>query len=126
MSLSRQKIFEALDKERAYQDSRFGTEFDKMNGIGHWIVYLEEYLKRAKRKFMGARFRGGCEIEYPEGMAPKSKEEAQLRHNVHKKAILNEVKKVAALCIACLEHLGEEEPESDNPKVSSFPEVKKL
>ena len=44
-----------LDRERAYQDKMFGTEFDKQNSIGDWIIYIEEYMSKAKKKFFGSR-----------------------------------------------------------------------
>lgn len=107
--MKREEIFKQIEKEREYQDSKFGTEFDKMNSTGHWILYIEEYLNQAKKKLFGSRIPGGCEVNYPPGLAPKTPEDAQFRHDAHKKAALEKVKKIATLAVACLEHMSDEE-----------------
>jgi hypothetical protein len=105
--IQRKQIYKEIEKERAYQDSKFGTWFDSMNSLGHWIVYIEEYLNMAKKKFFGSRIPGGSDITYPEAFKPKSQEEAKYRHDVHTKEIINKVLKIAALCVATIEYYGE-------------------
>ena len=103
--MRRDDVFKLIDDERKYQDSRFGVEFDKMNTLGHWIIYIEEYLNQAKKKFFGSRIPGGTDISYPEGLAPETIEGAKYDHNEHRKAVLDKVKKIAALAVATLEYL---------------------
>jgi len=104
--MTRQKIYELLEEERCYQDSRFGREFDELNSIGHWIIYIEEYLSQAKKKFFGSRIPGGADISYPVGQGVG--ERAVMEHAEHRREILKKVKSIASLCIACLEYLGED------------------
>ena len=100
---SRWKVLNDIINERNYQDGRFGTEFDALNTIGHWIIYIEEYLGQAKKKFFGSRIPGGVDFE-----KYSSATSAEASHDVHRREILNRVKKIAALAVACLEYLGEE------------------
>ena len=102
---SREKVLNDIINERNYQDGRFGTEFDKLNTIGHWIIYIEEYLSQAKKKFFGSRIPGGVDFEK---YSYSSVTSAEASHDVHRREILNRVKKIAALAVACLEYLGEE------------------
>lgn len=106
---SRKEIFKLLDKEREYQDNTYGDEFDKLNSIGHWIIYLEEYLEQAKKKFFGSRIPGGAYLNvYMVGQTP-DKETAIKMHRIHKEETLKKVVKIGALVVACLEHMSEEE-----------------
>ena len=106
--MKRKEIFEMLDVERAYQNEHYGIEFDKLNSIGDWIIYIEEYVNKAKKKFFGNRIPGGADVDY-EDHDPFNAEHAARLHGLHKEAILEQVKKIAALCVACMEHLGEDE-----------------
>ena len=41
------KIFEEIKKEREYQDSKWGSEFDDKNTINDWVAYINIYLGKA-------------------------------------------------------------------------------
>lgn len=45
--MSRQHIFEQIDKERAYQNERFGVAFDDRNTVNDWATWINNYLTRA-------------------------------------------------------------------------------
>lgn len=40
-------IFDEIRKEREYQDSKWGTEFDDKNTINDWCAYIIIYLGKA-------------------------------------------------------------------------------
>ena len=103
--MNRQEIFESIEKERAYQDSKFGKHFDSLNSSAHWILYIEEYLAQAKKKLFGLRIPGGAQIEYPAGRELDGVEDATFRHSVHTKEVIDKLKKVATLAIAAIEYL---------------------
>ncbi len=39
----RHEIFEAVEAERAYQDKKWGREFDDKNTPNDWVAYLTRY-----------------------------------------------------------------------------------
>ena len=43
----REQIFEEINKERDYQDQKWGTEFDDRNTLNDWVTYISIYLARA-------------------------------------------------------------------------------
>jgi len=43
----RQRIFEAMNDERNYQDERWGSEFDDKNTINDWAAYVNNYMSNA-------------------------------------------------------------------------------
>jgi hypothetical protein len=45
--MTRQEIFDAVEKERAYQDGIWGREFDDKNTSNDWIAYITKYLGQA-------------------------------------------------------------------------------
>lgn len=50
MSEARKKIFEDLEKERAYQDKEWGRDFDKKNTINDWVTYIMIYAGESSRQ----------------------------------------------------------------------------
>lgn len=40
-------VYDEIQKERAYQDSRFGTEFDDKNTANDWASYIARYASNA-------------------------------------------------------------------------------
>jgi len=44
MPNTRPQIFEAIEKERAYQDEKWGTRFDDRNTVNDWAAYINTYL----------------------------------------------------------------------------------
>lgn len=45
--MSRALIFAEIEKEREYQDRRWGTAFDNANTINDWAAYFAAYTARA-------------------------------------------------------------------------------
>lgn len=43
------EIMAKIVKEREYQDSRFGTEFDNKNTANDWLAYISHYAASACR-----------------------------------------------------------------------------
>jgi hypothetical protein len=73
-------VYDAIDGEREYQDGKWGGPgHDAGHGVGSFIVFMDEYLRRAKEK---------------------------LTTVVGDEAALHELRKVAALAVACFEQHG--------------------
>lgn len=45
--MNRKDIFEQVESERAYQDGKWGRDFDDANTPNDWIAYLIIYAARA-------------------------------------------------------------------------------
>lgn len=45
--MSRQEIFAQIETERAYQDGKWGTQFDDANTINDWGTYIGIYVAKA-------------------------------------------------------------------------------
>jgi len=45
--MKREDIFKAIEAERAYQDSKWGTEFDDKNTPNDWVAYITAYLGKS-------------------------------------------------------------------------------
>jgi hypothetical protein len=45
--VTRQDIFAEIEKERAYQDQKWGRTFDDKNTPNDWITYIAKYLGQA-------------------------------------------------------------------------------
>ncbi len=43
----RNSIFEEINKEREYQDQKWGVEFDDQNTLNDWATYINIYLSKA-------------------------------------------------------------------------------
>lgn len=81
----RSEVYEALDGERAYQDSRWNPETTTSEGrheIESWITYMENYLLEAKNVLSRAPAQEGI----PQAM--------------------HIIRKVTALGVACMEQHG--------------------
>lgn len=82
MSETRSEVYRAIDSERAYQDSvvknKYGNETEG-HPVAAEILMIEEYAVRARKEWTD---RKGDE------------------------AALNTVRKIAGLCVRCLEHHG--------------------
>jgi len=44
---NRTEIFKQIEKEREYQDCKWGEEFDNKNTLNDWGAYIGVYLGRA-------------------------------------------------------------------------------
>lgn len=45
--MTRQEIFQEVEFERAYQDKKWGAEFDRLNTPNDWVAYLAAYVGKA-------------------------------------------------------------------------------
>lgn len=45
--MTRAEIFDAIEKERAYQDEKWGRDFDDKNTANDWVSYVAIYLGKA-------------------------------------------------------------------------------
>jgi hypothetical protein len=102
-----EKVIDLIKDERDYQDSMYdGVQledeptFDSLNTIGHWIIYIESYLNRAKTKFFRSGIKSGL-IEKDDYIL-----DPQKCHDIHEDEVLKDLVKVAALAIAALEYRG--------------------
>ncbi len=43
----RREIFKQIEVERAYQQSRWGNEFDDLNTPNDWVTYITNYATQA-------------------------------------------------------------------------------
>lgn len=81
---TREKVYEAIDTERAYQDTRISNKFEQPAGGIMWpvpaeILMMEEYIKRAREEWTNQK-----------GDVPA----------------LHMIRKVAGLAVRCMEHHG--------------------
>lgn len=72
-------IFETIERERAYQDAKWGTLEQHPHEIAAWVLYIEHHLVKARER--ASTESGG-------------------------RGALDELRKVAALCFACMEQHG--------------------
>jgi hypothetical protein len=115
--LIRDLVYQIINREREKQTSRYsGPEeptFDDLNTLGNWIIYIERYLQNAKDKFFADQIGEKTISEYSivvmeeDNTLRKYRDDPGAMHDLHRRAVLREVMKVAALCVAALEHLGE-------------------
>ena len=76
---TRADVYNAINGERNYQDAKWGgPEQDKLRSVGDFLIYMSQYIVRAKRT-------------YTEG---------------NEKAALEEIRKVTALGVVCMEVHG--------------------
>lgn len=81
----RPEVYEALDSERAYQDSRWNEKTTLSGGrhsLEEWLVYLQDYLTEAVH--LASRL---------------PQQEAQPK-------VLANVRKIGAMCVAAMEQHG--------------------
>jgi hypothetical protein len=74
--MERKEVYKLLDLEREYQNTRPPAKNDPRRAIGEWIIYMERHLDEAKRQIYL--------LDYD--------------------AALEQIRKVTALGIACMEH----------------------
>ena len=77
--MDRNSVYAMIDGEREYQESRWGAlgmVADENHSVADWIIYMEQHLTNAKRQ----------------------------AYNLNPKLALCEIRKVAALAVACMEH----------------------
>lgn len=84
--MKREQVYKVIDGERDYQNSKWspnhmtdGVPADEGKTVAHFIVYMDDYMTRAKHEFTGS---GGD------------------------RATLEELRKVVALGVACFEAHG--------------------
>lgn len=79
--MTRQKVYEVIDSERAYQDNKYGGVSNALkNTLGDWIFHMQRHLDDARK---------ADNISF-----------------VNHQEVLEELKKVVALGVACLEING--------------------
>lgn len=77
--MERKEIYKCIDTERDYQDQRWGgQQHDEQHRVADWLLFIETQLNEAKKNL------------YNDG-------------NI---AGVKNIKKIAALCIACMEKYG--------------------
>lgn len=78
--MNRVEIYKEIDNERDYQDSKWKNQdvSDLEKSISEWIIYIEKHLEKAKSDI----------------------------YQLDKTDALSEIRKVAALSVACLEIHG--------------------
>ncbi len=77
MKVARMQVYDAIDSERAYQHSKWSEEFDDSRwSLSDWIIFMERHIAEAKSS-----------TGYPLN-------------------VLNSIRKIAALAVACMEHNG--------------------
>jgi hypothetical protein len=75
-ALARYEVYEAIDKERSYQDQKWGA--DKPQSLPGFLLVIESELNEAKLGWM--------------------------KNQLHRHSPLAEIVQIAATCVACLEH----------------------
>lgn len=78
MNYHRSGIYAAVDRERAYQDRKYGPHHDRELSVGDFLIILQTELDEAKREYV----RNGVALT------------------------LAEVLQVAAVAVACMEQHG--------------------
>ena len=47
--MKREDVYKLIDKERYYQDMKWGGEnHDRVHSVGDWIIFMELFLDKAK------------------------------------------------------------------------------
>ena len=72
------EVIKEIEIERDYQNHKWGKDHDQKESIGDFMIYMDEYLESAKRR-----------------LTRNSKQQA-----------LEQIRKVAALAVACMEIHG--------------------
>ena len=92
---TREEIYHAIDTERNYQDTlwnSFTTTSDGIHSVSEWLVYIEDYLNEAKHVV--------SRRADPEGSS----------------RALDILRKVGAMCVACMEQNGCTVREKPDPR----------
>lgn len=91
------KVYDALTSEREYQVLRWGNfamarPRENVQTVGEYLVYMDEYLRRAKEAFTNAS-------------------------NFDHYKVLEMIRKVTTLGVVCMEHNGVEHRNISSPGV---------
>ncbi len=78
---NRERVYALIDGEREYQCEKHGTAMDPKHSVADWIIFMEAHLIGAKAEV----------------------------YDLNKPAALAQIRKIAALAVACMEH-NETEP----------------
>lgn len=90
---SRQAVYEAIDSERTYQETRWNPETTPSGGLHEvpaFLTFMREYLRRAE--LVASTVAG-------DGVAPPG-------HEFEGESSLDMIRKVTALGVACMEQNG--------------------
>ena len=79
MMTTRQNVFEAIQRERTYQDAKWGTIEQRPHTVGEWLLIAESELQEAKTAWCKGHGDAGA---------------------------LEELIQVAAVAVACMEQHG--------------------
>lgn len=74
--MERSEVYKAIDTERDYQDKKWAEFSDSNNSWADWTIYIEQHLRKAKEHI----------------------------YDSHNPKFLDEIRKIAALCVACAEN----------------------
>lgn len=74
--MERKDVYELIDGEREFQDAVWDAKMDRALSVADWVIFMEQRLADAKSHVYGLR-------EYK---------------------VLDEIRKIAALAVACMEH----------------------
>ena len=76
--MNRQDVYKLIDGERDYQDSlaHHSTEADANFSVADWVIFIEEHVLQAKNRV----------------------------YYLEPEKALEQVRKIAALAVACMEH----------------------
>lgn len=110
--MKRSEVFALIDKERQIQESRFG-ELYEYNTAAHYVIYIEEYLNQAKKRFFNDHITGGVPMSK---FFNKNGEPLPIEDQVEvtQRYVLDKLINVAALAVAAMENLYENEEEQTN------------
>jgi hypothetical protein len=53
--MDRAKVFEAIDRERCWQEQKWGTNQDHPHTVGEWLLIIESELNEAKQGWVKGR-----------------------------------------------------------------------
>jgi hypothetical protein len=77
--VTRQEVFSVINDERIYQERKWGTLVMRPHEVGSWLIIMRQLLNDAERAYMSKRGNVGA---------------------------LDEVRKVVAVGVACMEQHG--------------------
>lgn len=83
---ARSDVYKTIDGERDYQDKRWG--YNKETSVAEYVLYMEDYIQKARHDL----------TRYSDPMGAE--------------AALSTIRKIAGLCVACMEQHGIQERKS--------------
>lgn len=86
--MNRQEVYEAIDSERDYQDQKWGSPNQRPKQVGSWLTLIKVHVDRAMEKWASSD--GDAEA-------------------------LEQLRKVAAISVACLEQNGVQKRKAIKP-----------